>query len=69
MRKKNSAKKFGKPVKVKPYQYTRSTDRYSTIIMPSFRMSFGTVNVYVRPVAGHKEGMVVLCRDNTKEKG
>lgn len=56
---KEGENKFGTPVEVSPQQYTRSTDKYSTIVMPSFRMSFGIVNIYAKPVTGHKEGVIV----------
>jgi len=60
--------KLGDPVEVIPYQYTRSTDRYSTIVMPSFRMSFGVVNIYSSPVTGHKEGLIVTVPDYHQER-
>jgi hypothetical protein len=31
--------------------------------MPSFRMSFGVVNICSSPVTGHKEGLIVTVPD------
>lgn len=44
---------LGEPIQVEPHNYTRDTDRYSTIVMPSFRMSFNYIYVYAKPVSFH----------------
>ncbi|MCS4102362.1 hypothetical protein [Salinibacter ruber] len=55
----NESLNLGKPVEVYPHQFSKDTDLHSTIVMPSFRMSFGNTHIYSRRVTGHKDGITV----------